>query len=119
MLLKNGEVDTEPFIPSKVEGNVITLEEGWTDAGRVDVKHQPRGNDLTPFYNAKQSDLIVLVDYYVERTGGVSEITITPDTPIKSRVLLVQAVLPLHQIAPPSSCHSSTYTTGKPSLFLQ
>ena len=79
MLLKNGEVDTEPFIPSKVEGNVITLEEGWTDAGRVDVKHQPRGNDLTPFYNAKQSDLIVLVDYYVERTGGVSEITITPD----------------------------------------
>ena len=74
MLLKNGEVDTEPFIPSKKEGNKITLEASWTDA-----RGNARVNDLTPFMEAKASELIVLVDYYVERTGGVSEVTITPD----------------------------------------
>jgi hypothetical protein len=79
MMLKNGEVDTEPFIPAAVEDNVVVLQEKWTDAGRTDANHQSRGNDLTPFYNAKKSDLVVLVDYYVERSTGVSEITITPD----------------------------------------
>ena len=79
MLLKNGEVATEPFIPSKVEGKKIILEESWNDAGRTDANHQARGNDLSPFYTSKKSDLIVLVDYYVERSSGVSEITITPD----------------------------------------
>ena len=88
MLLKNGEVDSEPFIPAAApvestdeDGNKvynITLESTWDDTGRSgdNVK---RGNDLSAFLNAKQSDLIVLVDYYVERDGGVSEITITPD----------------------------------------
>ncbi len=84
MLLKNGEVATEPFIPSAVEEDangrsVIVLSEAWTDAGRIDVDAQSRGNMLAEFYNAKKSDLIVMVDYYVERIGGVSEVTITPD----------------------------------------
>ena len=76
MLLENGEVATEPFIPESVEGNVITLKETWEDDGRLDVKHQPRKNDLSKFYVGEP---IVLVDYYVERKGGVSEVTITPD----------------------------------------
>jgi hypothetical protein len=88
MLLKNGEVDTEPFIPETVtervdaDGNKVydlLISPSWTDAGRIDVDNQARGNNLERFLNAKQSDLIVLVDYYVERDGGVSEITITPD----------------------------------------
>ena len=73
MLMKNGEVDTEPFIPAKVDGKVVTLQASWSD------KNGARSNDLSPFYNSKVSDLVVLVDYYVERDGGVSEITITPD----------------------------------------
>ena len=72
MLLNNGEVDTEPFIPASVGAdNTIVLEGTWADGTRT--------NDLTPFFEAKESDLVVLVDYYVERTSGVSEITITPD----------------------------------------
>ena len=89
MLLKGGEPDSEPFIPgSEVtertdeDGNTlydIVLSGRWTDTGRTVVNTQERGNDLSRFFSAKQSDLIVLVDYYVERDGGVSEITITPD----------------------------------------
>ena len=71
MLLKNGEVDTEPYIPASVDGNVITLKESWAGDTRT--------NDLTRFKEAKASDLVVLVDYYVKREGGVSEINITPD----------------------------------------
>ena len=78
MLLKNGEVSSEPFIPVSKNGNVVTLQEAWTDESR-DAKHQSRGNNLAPFFNATKSELIVMVDYYVERESGVSEITITPD----------------------------------------
>ena len=73
MLMKNGEVDTEPFIPAAVNGKEVTLKSSWND------KNGARSNDLSPFFNSKASDLVVLVDYYVERDGGVSEITITPD----------------------------------------
>ena len=76
MLLENGEVATEPYIPAKVEGNIITLQEEWVDSNRLDANHKPRKNDLSKFY---EGEAIVLVDYYVERDGGVSEITITPD----------------------------------------
>jgi hypothetical protein len=55
----NGEIATEPYIPN-VNGKTLTLK------GR---------DDLDEFKNKS----IVLVDYYVERKGGVSEITITPD----------------------------------------
>ena len=62
MLLDDkGEISTEPFIPESVNKNVLTLKA--TD----DVA------------NFKADGSIVLVDYYVERTSGVSEITITPD----------------------------------------
>ena len=88
MLLENGEVATEPYIPAEVNGNTIVLKETWVDTGREDVNSQPRSNmglddganpavpALTRFYTGEP---IVLVDYYVERKGGVSEVTITPD----------------------------------------
>ena len=60
MLLDNGEVISEPYIPGTVAGNVITLK--TTD-------------DLDKF----KTGSIVLVDYYVEKASGASEITITPD----------------------------------------
>ena len=74
MLLKNGEVATEPFIPASKNGKEIVLKSSWTDENGI-----ARTNDLTPFSEAKASERIVLVDYYVERSGGVSEVTITPD----------------------------------------
>lgn len=70
MLVEDGEVVSEPFIPSKVEGKVVTLTADWTDSVRG-----KRGNKLDDF----KSGSIVMVDYYVERDGGVQEITITPD----------------------------------------
>ena len=60
MLLKDGEVDTEPYIPALIENNVITLKEE---------------DDLEKFY----SGCVVLVDYYVEKTSGAKQIEITPD----------------------------------------
>jgi hypothetical protein len=82
MLLDDrGEIATEPYIPAEVNGNVITLKSTWDDVNRSAIEgettytQQKRGNDLTKF----TTDSIVLVDYYVARSGGVSEITITPD----------------------------------------
>lgn len=62
MLLNEGEVDTEPYIPESVdvENKTITLKS--TD-------------DLERFYNG----CVVLVDYYTEKTRGAQQIEITPD----------------------------------------
>ena len=64
MLLSNGEVATEPYIPESVaesdDGFVLTLK--TTD-------------DIEKFH---END-VVLVDYYVERNKGASQIDITPD----------------------------------------
>jgi hypothetical protein len=60
MLLNNGEVDTEPYIPAKKEGNVITLK---------------ADDDLNKFYDG----CVVLVDYYIEKSSGAQQIEITPD----------------------------------------
>jgi hypothetical protein len=74
MLMENGEVVTEPFIPSEVNGNVITLTPDWEDESR-DANQQKRSNDLSAFYN----NCVVLVDYYVERHKGTQEISISAD----------------------------------------
>ena len=60
MLMNNGEVVSEPYIPESVEGKVITLKS--TD-------------DISEFAN----NSVVLVDYYVERKSGAQQIDITPD----------------------------------------
>ncbi len=60
MLMENGEVVTEPFIPESVAGNTITLK---------------ADDDLHVFYDG----CVVLVDYYVEKKTGAQQIEITPD----------------------------------------
>ena len=82
MLLQDGEVATEPFIPAEIKKAkdtdekklVVVLKNAWGDeeAGTA------RTNDLSAFFDSTDKP-VVLVDYYVERDGGVSEITITPD----------------------------------------
>lgn len=89
MLVDGDEPISEPFIPSGApvahvneagdetgEWDIV-LEPAWTDNGRLNQLAQSRGNDLTIFETIKSP--VVLVDFYVERTGGVSEVTITPD----------------------------------------
>ena len=73
MVLKNGEVDSEPYIPSAVEGKNVILTETFAN--------ETRKNDLVDIKAnlAADLDVVVLVDYYTEKRGGASEITITPD----------------------------------------
>ena len=69
MLLDDrGEISTEPYIPAEVDGKVITLKDDDDIAA-----------DESKKFAGFKSGSVVLVDYYVKRTGGVSEITITPD----------------------------------------
>ena len=64
MLLKNGEVVTEPFIPTTVNENVISF----------------TTTDNETYYKAEDFDgEVVLVDYYVEKGAGTFQIDITPD----------------------------------------
>ena len=62
MLMENGEVVTEPYIPATVdkEAKTITLK---------------TGDDRSKFYNG----CVVLVDYYTEKSSGAQQIEITPD----------------------------------------
>ena len=62
LLDENGEVSTEPYIPESID----------PQTGLITLKTK---DDVQYF----KSDSIVLIDYYVERESGVSEITITPD----------------------------------------
>ena len=73
MLLNNGEVVSEPFIPSAVQDNVITLTQGTGDAG------DDLFSGATSWTDVFAEGGVVLVDYYVEKSGGVSQIEITPD----------------------------------------
>ena len=73
MLMSNGEVVSEPFIPASVNDKEIVLQETFADG--------KRRNDLTDIKAdlAADIDVVFLVDYYTKKTGGASEITITPD----------------------------------------
>lgn len=64
MLMENGEVISEPYIPNK---------RGESDTSKtITLKNT---DDLTPFYDG----CVVLVDYYVEKKSGAQQIEITPD----------------------------------------
>jgi hypothetical protein len=73
LLDEKGEIGTEPYIPEHTAAQK-------NDKGRWEItvkSHDDYTHDLVKAnYGANP---IVLVDYYVERDGGVSEITITPD----------------------------------------
>lgn len=60
MLLEDGEVITEPYIPAAVEGNTITLN---------------TSDDLNKFVEG----CVVLVDYYTVKESGVYQIDISPE----------------------------------------
>ncbi len=87
MLLKNGEVDTEPYIPEtdvepvkKVkndEDGTISWEKEETnpEGYKITLKSS---DDLDKFAT-NETENVVLVDYYVERAGGTFQIDITPD----------------------------------------
>ena len=60
MLMNGGEVVSEPYIPEKVEGKVVTLKSS---------------DEISDFDN----NSVVLVDYYVKKTSGAQQIEITPD----------------------------------------
>ena len=69
MLMNNGEVVSEPFIPASVNGKELTLKA--TDDLGV--------GKATAWKEGFVANGVVLVDYYVERTSGAQQIDITPD----------------------------------------
>ena len=69
MLMNNGEVTSEPFIPDSVDGKVLTLK---TTDDLVAGKAKAWKEGFT-------TGAVVLVDYYVERNSGAQQIDITPD----------------------------------------
>ena len=69
MLMNNGEVTSEPFIPEKVEGKVLTLSS----------KDDLTANKAKAWKEGFTTGAVVLVDYYVERKSGAQQIDITPD----------------------------------------
>ena len=87
MLLENGDVVTEPFIPDMNEetGGVtavvwdadaedyVEADEGVTPEGYA-IELKP-DDDISAFYDGA----VVLVDYYVSKESGVQQIDITPD----------------------------------------
>ena len=71
MLLDNGEVVTEPYIPS-VDAN---------DKKKIKIEKEAKSgsiNNLAPFAKV-QGECVVLVDYYVEKSSSAQQIDITPD----------------------------------------
>ena len=90
MLLKDGEVATEPYIPSvtavvpmkKVDGEWQEIDDKDTESIPTGYKISLRSSDdLEEFVELKKQgkDVVVLVDYYIEKTGGTYQIDITPD----------------------------------------
>ena len=74
MLMNNGEVVSEPYIPATVNGKEITLK--TSDDLGADVTG---GKAATAWKESFKPGAVVLVDYYVERSSGAQQIDITPD----------------------------------------
>ena len=83
LLDSKGEVASEPFIPSEIEGKTITIAKEAVASlnGRVQ-------NELTAADDSKYTatdigsffkGAVVLVDYYVVKESGAYQINITPD----------------------------------------
>jgi hypothetical protein len=71
MLLDDGEVITEPYIPGEVKEVVVDEDNNIVDYQLI-LKAE---DDLNVFHK----DCVVLVDYYVEKKEGAQQIDITPD----------------------------------------
>ena len=81
MPLVEGEITTEPYIPTVVvndEDGSTTLTITGTYAGHG-AGESAKKNDLSVFDKLGDGNIAVLVDYYVERKSGAQQIDITPD----------------------------------------
>ena len=72
MLLQDGEVVTEPYIPESIDTDPQPDDAKY--AGKYAI-HLRDGDEIDKFTN----ECVVLVDYYTEKKGGVQQIEITPD----------------------------------------
>lgn len=81
MLMEDGEVVTEPYIPDtevapapvkKVSGEWTSCQEAEAEGFALTLK----GDDDLEVFNTGS---VVLVDFYVEKTSGAQQIDITPD----------------------------------------
>lgn len=75
MLMNNGEVVSEPYIPESVDGKVITLKSS-DDLG---IGTGETVKQAKAWKEKFETGAVVLVDYYVERSSGAQQIDITPD----------------------------------------
>ena len=74
MLLENGEVITEPYIPASMAPRKVVVDGQETGVTVYDLTLKT-SDDLNKF----PKDAVVLVDYYVEKDAGAQQIEITPD----------------------------------------
>ena len=89
MVLKDGEVATEPYIPMSMDPiPAIEKDDGtWEDAPTDATEDEIDGyrislnsaDDLNAFIPKDGEDVVALVDYYVEKGEGTFQIDITPD----------------------------------------
>lgn len=89
MLMKNGEVATEPYIPAVAEPVPMIKDDNgdWGEApeGTAETKIEgyrislKESDELDKFLPEDGEDIVVLVDYYVEKGEGTFQIDITPD----------------------------------------
>ena len=87
LLDENGEIKSEPYIASEAETGRDTskiIKVYASDEGKSDTNYYNTAG--TPVTNTRKNDFtgiskgdVVLVDYYVAKTGGAFEIDITPD----------------------------------------
>lgn len=69
MLLENGEVVSEPYIPASVSDKTITLK----------TNDDIAANSASAWKTGFSAGATVLVDYYIEKDSNVQQIEITPD----------------------------------------
>ena len=77
MLLDNGEVVTEPYIPVSVKAENISKTDVPQYVYHLTLNNaaEGKGDDVNVFTNG----CVALVDYYVEKAMGAQQIDITPD----------------------------------------
>ena len=87
LLDENGEIKSEPYIASEAETGrdtsktivVYATDEGKSDSNYYDADGTATTNTRKNDFTDISKDDVVLVDYYVAKTGGAFEIDITPD----------------------------------------
>lgn len=77
MLMNNGEAVSEPYIPD-VEGMKNLIQED-PENKKIILRTSDDLTGAKSWTEKFETEGVVLVDYYVERTSGVSQIEITPD----------------------------------------